>query len=405
MHNRSDVIFAALNAGVVIHAADSTILLANERARELPRNPGSGRPVSTDPQWIFMEADGSTMTHERFPVVQVITTGEPVRLLTMIVQPPVGAPVWLEVNALPAFDDAGKLMEIAVTFIDVSARVEAERALAASEEIMRMVLDNAGLCIVRLDRDGHRLRQLASCCPTRHAGRGPHRQRLTELGYPGSDGVGWERQVRVIRKGKPKTFDYETAGAHGHQWHEASLRRSAMPREQSPTWCSPTETSRRKSRPRRRRAQRAQIRQAERAAHVGTWTMDLRTRAFTWSEELPHARAQSLRTTTGLWSLRGFYTRESWQRLSAALTSAQKTGSPSSWKSRYCDPTVPTPGCSPVGNWSATQRGDPIALHGVCADVSESKRAAEQLHQLATHDPLTGLANRSGCSGSWTRRL
>ena len=49
----------------------------------------------------------------------------------MVARPPLAPDVILEVNALPRFDDAGELIEVAVTFIDVTGRearrIDAER--------------------------------------------------------------------------------------------------------------------------------------------------------------------------------------------------------------------------------------------------------------------------------------
>ena len=59
MSSRYDAVLAALDAGVVVHAADTQILDANDRARELLGIKDlEGRMVS-DPAWAFLEADGT----------------------------------------------------------------------------------------------------------------------------------------------------------------------------------------------------------------------------------------------------------------------------------------------------------------------------------------------------------
>ena len=51
------------------------------------------------------------------------------------------------------------------------------------------------------------------------------------------------------------------------------------------------------------------------------------------------------------------------------------------------------------------ESGVVVGLAGVALDVSESKAANDLLQVLATHDPLTGLANRSALLDEITRAL
>jgi len=132
--SRYEALLAALSAGVVVHAADTAIIEANDRARALLGLKDLEGRLATDPSWVFLEADHSPMALERFPVMQVISSMEPVHGLTMIVRPSAGPDVWLEVNALPSVDDSGQLEQVTVTFIDVTDRENANRALIVDIE-------------------------------------------------------------------------------------------------------------------------------------------------------------------------------------------------------------------------------------------------------------------------------
>jgi len=140
---RYEAVLAAIDAGVVIHAANTEILEANERARTLLGLQDLEGRLATDPLWVFLEADHSPMALERFPVMQVIATREPVRDLTVIIQPPAGPEVWTEVNALPIIGESGQLQQVAVTFIDVSAAHVAAGVLAAAVEESRLTFDRS----------------------------------------------------------------------------------------------------------------------------------------------------------------------------------------------------------------------------------------------------------------------
>lgn len=409
MLSRSEAVFAALNAGVVIHAADSTILDANERARNLLGIQDLEGRLATDPQWVFMDSDRSPMSHDRFPVVQVMTSGKPVHGLIMIIRPPAGSDVWLEVNALPVANDAGQLEEIAVTFIDVTARVEAERALAASEEVQRMVLDNAGQGMLRLDRDlrvDYANQQVAILLDTPAellVGR-----TLSELGYPVSRRIDWEHHARrVLTTGASRSFEYDIHAVRRRRWHEAGLQ----PQFDSSgavthVILTDRDVTERKEAEASAQARQAQVRQAERAAHVGTWTMDLATRRFVWSEEmlLMHGLG-SAGPPPDYADLPSLFTAESWERLDAALSDSQQSGSAFELELEVVRPDGSHAWMLARGDVLLDAAGVAIGLQGICADISESKRAAAELHQLATHDPLTGLTNRPAMFDELNRAL
>lgn len=124
--SRYDTVLAALDAGVVIHGADTAILEANQRARELLGIRDLDGRLANDPAWTFYEVDMSPMTIERFPVMQVLANQKPLSHMPMVVHTPEGDEVFVDVSALPRFDDDGELLEVAVTFIDVTQR-EARR--------------------------------------------------------------------------------------------------------------------------------------------------------------------------------------------------------------------------------------------------------------------------------------
>ena len=116
MLSRYDAVMECLSAGVVIHDAASAIIDANQRARDLLGIQVLEGRLATDPAWVFLEADHSAMPLGRFPVMQVISSGEPVHDLPLIVQPPTGPELWTEVNALPVVNDVGQLEQVVVTF-------------------------------------------------------------------------------------------------------------------------------------------------------------------------------------------------------------------------------------------------------------------------------------------------
>lgn len=145
-----------LFAGVVVHAPDGSVLLANARASELlGLSPLQmvGKAV-VDPAWRFLQEDGTPMAVSDYPVVRVIRTRLPLTdYVGGIVHSATAAPVWVIVNATPQLQDDGSLLQVVVSFVDITARQQAEQTLVASEARYRMLFENNmdGVLLTRPD--------------------------------------------------------------------------------------------------------------------------------------------------------------------------------------------------------------------------------------------------------------
>ncbi len=124
-----------LHAGVVVHAPDTRILLANEQASVLlglTIDQMLGKSA-IDPAWCFLHEDGSPMPLNEYPVNRVRSALEPVRNLALgIHHPGTSRPVWVLINGFPDLDAKGQLRQIVVTFVDITQRKRAEESLRQS---------------------------------------------------------------------------------------------------------------------------------------------------------------------------------------------------------------------------------------------------------------------------------
>jgi len=121
-----------LPVGVVVHAPDTSILLANAEAERLlgiPLEVMQGKKAM-DPAWHFVREDGSLMPLDEYPVSRVLATCKPIENYLLGVDRYMGGTrVWILVNAFPQLDDTGQVSQVEVTFIDITERKRLEAAL------------------------------------------------------------------------------------------------------------------------------------------------------------------------------------------------------------------------------------------------------------------------------------
>ncbi len=139
-------LFENLHAGVVVHGAETDIIMANPSACRilgLSLEQMQGR-IAPDPTWQFVREDGTPMPLEEYPVSRVLSTRRAIDNLVVGVKRAAAQDlVWVLVNAYPEFDLTGKLEQIVVIIIDITEqqrsaerlRVQGAALDAAASEI------------------------------------------------------------------------------------------------------------------------------------------------------------------------------------------------------------------------------------------------------------------------------
>ncbi len=143
-----------IQAGVVVHAADTQILASNPKAQELlglSEDQMLGKTV-IDPDWRFIDAEGVRMPLEDYPVNQVLTKQEALKDFTVgIYRPYTMDVIWVLINAVPVLDDSGEIEQIIVTFMDITERKKSNEALKKAEKLYRNLFMNAQVGLFRTD--------------------------------------------------------------------------------------------------------------------------------------------------------------------------------------------------------------------------------------------------------------
>ena len=100
-----------LEIGVGIYNANASPIACNRAAYNLlglSKEQFMGNSAM-DPYWKVSHQDGSLFETNDFPIIQTITTYQPVLGVTMGVTRPLKEKVWLEVNAHPVKDSDGSI--------------------------------------------------------------------------------------------------------------------------------------------------------------------------------------------------------------------------------------------------------------------------------------------------------
>ena len=119
-----------LQVGVVVHDADSSILLSNPQAQHLlglTEEQIAGK-AAIDPAWCFVRENLSVMKADDYPVSRAITTREKVSNITLGIQRPDREKItWVLASAMPVFTDQHELSRVVVNFIDITHKKNAEQ--------------------------------------------------------------------------------------------------------------------------------------------------------------------------------------------------------------------------------------------------------------------------------------
>ncbi|MBP4142269.1 PAS domain S-box protein [Flavobacterium sp. P4023] len=127
-----------LDAGIVVHAADTSVVVANKKAAELLglRDDQIIGISAFDSTWKFLNEDKTVMELDNFPVSQIIRNKEPLKNFTLgVTRSNTQDLIWLLVNGYPDVDHYGNIIEIVVSFLDITEQKVLEMELLNAKEL------------------------------------------------------------------------------------------------------------------------------------------------------------------------------------------------------------------------------------------------------------------------------
>jgi len=133
-----------LEAGIVVHAPDTSIVLNNPKASELlglSEDQMKGK-TAIDEAWKFVNEDNTTLSIDEYPVNRIVKSKRPIKYQILGIHKPGKSDVnWVTVNGFPKLDNTGNITEIVISIIDVTERKQIEEALQKSELEFRLLAE------------------------------------------------------------------------------------------------------------------------------------------------------------------------------------------------------------------------------------------------------------------------
>lgn len=319
-------------AGIVMVNTEGDFLLANRALTEFLGGPPTGTPAGPSGAYTVHAADGSAFPSEQLPLVRALK-GEESRGVELTIRRENGSEVVGLCGGAPLRAEDGRIWGAVATMLDISERKRAEEELRRTREEFRVLVENQTDLVARLGRDGRRLYVNANY--------------LKLVGKPENEvlSTGYSPEIHPDDRGLvaqewAKTFlpplyrseiEARTRDAGGG-WRWCSWRNVAVlddKGEPSTAICVGRDITERKRAVEAVRESEERLRQAQRLAHVGSWTWYAETDEGTGSEELLRIYGFDPATQSipkfseqrGLW-----YPPEEYDRLSALVSKTLETG-------------------------------------------------------------------------------
>jgi PAS domain S-box-containing protein len=136
------------------------------------------------------------------------------------------------------------------------------------------------------------------------------------------------------------------------------------------------------------RRRETELQEAQRVASVGSWEWILQTGTITWSQELHHIAGRALgEAPSNVSELPQTLTPESWARLKPVMDRARETGTSYEIDLEMIRPDGTTRWIAARGEAVRDPNGQITKFRGTAQDITERKRAAEEIQDLYDHAP------------------
>lgn len=390
-----------LDAGVVIHANDGSIIESNQRASDLlglSVDQLKGKE-SIDPDWVFVNEDGSHMVFSEYPINLVLKHKKAIKNKFMGVRHTIDRKiVWVMVNGVPILNENNEITEVVISFIDFTELKNTEVKKTESELQYRLLASQMqlGLAVhdVILDDKGN-------VVDYRFIDLNKAFEDLTQLKreliigktvlevLPETEYFWIEKYGRVAIAGEPIYF--ESYSKELDKYFQISAY-SPKPKQFATIFSDITNLKKAEV---KLNENMTDLLESQRIAHIGTWRLNLVTNQVIWTEELYKMYGFDPKLPPPPFTEHmKLFKAESWNRLSEALEHTRESGVPYELELETVNINGKNGWMWVRGEASRDSNGNITSLWGAAQDITEYKRIQNELLHLSYHDHLTGLFNR-----------
>lgn len=126
-----------LDAGIIVHAADASVIMSNKKASEILglnlKNILEKKKNSS--LWEFLDDQGSVIKEADYPIRIILNTIKPIKNVVIgIYKSEHKNTKWVLVNGYPMLNSKGEIVEVVISFIDITERKKMEIQIQKSKE-------------------------------------------------------------------------------------------------------------------------------------------------------------------------------------------------------------------------------------------------------------------------------
>ncbi|MDR3368399.1 EAL domain-containing protein [Rhodoferax sp.] len=212
----------SLSSAVVVHYPDTSIMLSNAMAASLLGLTDQllGK-TATDPGWCLLRDDGTPLSPDDYPANRVLASNAPLKnQVGGVCRPDCSEPTWVLCNAYPMRDEEGKILQVVVTFTDITQLKQAEKSLQRSQLMMERTEHMARLASFEWDVNANSVTwspEMFRIFGRDPAQGTPNLQQQAELYTPQSRQQLFDAVDRAVSDAIPYEFELMTVQPDGEQ--------------------------------------------------------------------------------------------------------------------------------------------------------------------------------------------
>jgi PAS domain S-box-containing protein len=412
-----------LNAGIVVHAPDTSIVMNNARASELLglTDAQMRGKAAIDPAWNFIHEDNTPLTLDEYPVNRIVAGKEPIKnQLLGINQPGKNDVVWVTVNGFPVLDTNGEITEVVISFIDITDRKQAEHKLQLAMEIAEVNTANLTAIIEGTANSIWAFNEQFEIVYINRVFKQEFYQTFGIWLEPGTSLINslpevirpfWKKRYERVLNNEQFTVEDDVDTENGIVYIQVTFNPIVKKGQVIGGSCFGSNITLRKleeiellkakeqaeANEEKYRLSESDMQEAQRLAHIGSWHWDLQTGLVAWSKELYNINGHHPNLPVPVFAdMASFYTADSWKALNEAVTKTFNTGEPYNLDFEMVKPDgtiifTNTRGCA-----NYNEAGEMINLHGTVQDITERKLYEEKLNESLALLRIAGIKAKLG---------